>query len=118
MQLEQALARAFVRQQENGFLYHIPADYPAFKGHFEGNPLLPAVCQMSLCADALSRKTGKKLEIAAVGRSKFMRPILPETDVLLALTERDGGRYLAELIDPKTGQKFSQLIFSAKERIL
>lgn len=116
MLLEKALSACFSAQKENRFLYHIPADFPAFEGHFPGNPLLPAVCQMGLCAEAFSRQSGKKQEIAAVSRAKFMRPILPNSTVILAFIPRPDGQYLAELTDEK-GQKFSQLICSFKEAL-
>ena len=84
MSLEENFSACFVRREENSFLYHIPADFPAFNGHFEGNPLLPAVCQMGLCADALSRQEGKPVEVAEVVRSKFMRPIGPGSRVRIS----------------------------------
>lgn len=117
MSVETALKNAFVSASGNRFLYHIAPDFPAFNGHFPGNPLLPAVCQMGLCADALSRLTGKPLEIKSVCRSKFMRPVLPGADVQLTLSPRPDGQFLAELADPAHGRKFSQLIFSARERV-
>lgn len=114
MSAEAALKNCFVSASDDAFLYRIAPDFPAFNGHFPGNPLLPAVCQMGLCADALSRRTGRPLEIKAVGRSKFMRPILPGADVCVTLSPRPDGQFLAELADPADGRKFSQIIFSAR----
>lgn len=114
MLLNEALSACFVAQKDGRFLYQIPADFPAFKGHFPGNPLLPAVCQMGLHADAFSRQSGKKQEIAGVSRAKFMRPILPNCQVNLSFLPRPDGQYLAELTD-ETGKKLSQLICSFKE---
>lgn len=116
MSVEAALKNCFVSEPDNAFLYRIAPDLPAFNGHFPGNPLLPAVCQMGLCADALSRQTGKPFEIKTVERSKFMRPIVPGADVRITLSPRPDGRFLAELADPADGRKFSQIIFSARER--
>lgn len=116
MSVETALKKCFVSASGNRFLYHIAPDFPAFNGHFPGNPLLPAVCQVGLCADALSRLTGKRLEIKSVGRSKFMRPVLPDADVSVSLSPRPDGQFLAELADPADGRKFSQIVFAARER--
>lgn len=118
MSLETSLHACFERADRENFLYFIPENFPAFEGHFPGNPLLPAVCQMGLCADALSRQTGKPLEISAVARAKFMRPILPGARVQITRTLRPDGKTLCELADPVSGQKFSQLILSFKERNL
>lgn len=115
MSLEKALQHCFVSQQGNTFLYHIPADLPAFNGHFPGNPLVPGVCQLALCADAYGRAHGKRVEIKGVSRGKFIRPILPLSEVQLSLSPRPDGQTLAELTDVKTKQKLSQLIFSVKE---
>ena len=115
MSLEEALQHCFVSNTANTFLYHIPADLPAFKGHFPNNPLVPGVCQLALCADAYGRLHGKRVEIKGVSRGKFIRPILPLTDVALTLFPRPYGQTLAELVDVKTKQKLSQLVFSVKE---
>ncbi|MDO5764922.1 MAG: hypothetical protein Q4P84_04355 [Elusimicrobiales bacterium] len=117
MSLETALKNCFTGRQENRFLYLIPPGFPAFEGHFPGNPLLPAVCQTGLCADALSRQEGKPLEISAVARAKFMRPVLPGAQVQITLTPRPDGKTLCELADPESGQKFSQIIVQVKERV-
>jgi len=116
MLLEEAIRVCFQSAQENRFIYKIPADFPAFSGHFPGNPLLPAVCQMGLCADAVSRQTGKKMEVCGVFRSKFMRPVLPGAQVVVSLFPRPDGKTLCELSGGE-GQKFSQIILSVKERV-
>ena len=115
MSLEEAIRNCFISSEESCFLYHIPADFPAFNGHFPGNPLVPGVCQLGLCADAYGRAHGKRVEIAGVSRGKFLRPILPLTKVQVMLTPRANGQTLAELTDATTGQKLSQLIFTVKE---
>lgn len=114
MSLEQAFAACFESRQENEFTYVIPVDFPAFKGHFVGNPLLPGVCQFGLCADALGRMLGKPMEIATITRSKFMAPIRPGQRVLLTLDSKTDGQIKAELKNPQDGSKFCQLIFSGR----
>lgn len=117
MSLETSLRACFERADGEKFIYFIPENFPAFEGHFPGNPLLPAVCQTGLCADALSRQTGKPLEISAVARAKFMRPVLPGARVQITLAPRPDGKTLCELADPESGQKFSQIIVQVKERV-
>ena len=114
MSLEKVLAACFQGAQENRFLYQIPADFPAFNGHFPGNPLLPGVCQLGLCADALGRQLRKRVEIAAVSRCKFIAPIRPQDLVQITLTTRPDGQMSAELTNPQDGRKFCQVIFSGK----
>ncbi|MGN0023965.1 MAG: hypothetical protein ACI351_00855 [Candidatus Avelusimicrobium sp.] len=116
MSLETSLQACFKHTEGAAFVYFIPENFPAFEGHFPNNPLLPAVCQISLCADAASRQTGKRLEVKSVARAKFMRPLLPRTYLHLTLTPRADGKTLCELAEPKDGQKFSQMILSFQER--
>lgn len=118
MSLENALRACFECTDGEKFVYCIPENFPAFEGHFPGNPLLPAVCQMGLCADAVSRQTGKQADVKSVARAKFMRPLLPGARVQITLTPRPDGKTLCELADTENGQKFSQLILSFKERNL
>jgi len=115
MSVAEKIPSCFKKSTQDSVTYLIGADFPAFNGHFEGNPLLPAVVQVGLCADALGRLHGKKYEISAVSRAKFMRPILPGSEVTVQITPRAGGQFLGTLAGPQTNDKFSQLIFSVKE---
>lgn len=116
MFVEEAVKTCYQKSTEQGFLYNLPADFPAFKGHFEGHPLLPAVCQVSFCSDAASRLLGKKMETIAIKRSKFINPALPGTTFEVVLTQRPDGWYFAELTDVANGKKLSQLILKFSER--
>lgn len=64
----------------------VPADHPAFPGHFPGRPILPGV----LLLDAVLQAAG--LGQAHLLRAKFTAPVLPGDVVEIALTPRDGGR--------------------------
>ena len=109
MSIEQALAACFASAQENQFFYVIPPDFPAFNGHFPGNPLLPGVCQFGLCADALGRMLKKPVKIAAISRCKFVAPIRPGQQVQITLTKRPDGKISAELKNPQDDTRFCQL---------
>lgn len=117
MSVEEAIKNSFVQEIAPAtYEYHIAADFPAFEGHFEGNALLPAVCQLGLCAAACSRLLGKPMEIASVVRAKFMRPILPQSGVQIKLSPRQDGTFLVELSSMQNSvQKYSQIICRVKE---
>jgi 3-hydroxyacyl-[acyl-carrier-protein] dehydratase len=68
------------------FRYEVPADHPAFPGHFPGRPILPGVVLL----DAVLRAAG--LGQAHLLRAKFTAPVLPGDTVEIALTPRAGGR--------------------------
>ena len=117
MSVEDAIQNSFVQEIAPAtYEYHIAADFPAFEGHFEGNALLPAVCQLGLCAAACSRLLGKPVEIAGVVRAKFMRPIVPQSRVHIKISPRQDGAFLAELSSAQLpAQKYSQIICRVKE---
>ena len=112
MSVEQAVAQSFTGKSGAGFCYRLGADFPAFKGHFEGHPVLPAVCQMSLCADAAGRLLGQTVEIAQVSRAKFIKPVGPDLPLEVRLTPRGADAFSAELLHAQNGQKISQIIFT------
>lgn len=116
MSVEQAVKACFQARSATGFLYQLPKDFPAFRGHFEGHALLPAVCQISFCSDAVSRLLGKEVEMKAIKRAKFMSPALPDTALEVSLTLRPDGWYFAQLSEPRSGKKLSQLILQFAER--
>jgi len=118
MSVEKAVKACFQTRTSNGFLYKLSADFPAFRGHFEGHPLLPAVCQISLCSDAVSRLSGKEMEVCAVKRAKFISPLLPDKEIEVSITLRPDGWYAAELTEPLSGQKVSRFILQFSQRIL
>jgi|GEM_PF-5515766 3-hydroxymyristoyl/3-hydroxydecanoyl-(acyl carrier protein) dehydratase len=64
---------------------------PIFEGHFPGMPVIPAVYQIALCADAA--KAAGPFVLSAVVRSRFTRMCVPDTRYALkiSLAEKDGG---------------------------
>ncbi len=55
----------------------IAADHPCFSGHFPGLPILPAVAQFALLAEALAAMHGQACVIASIPSVKFLQPIRP-----------------------------------------
>lgn len=110
MFVEQAVKACYRRTTPNGFLYELVKDFPACKGHFEGHPLLPAVCQISFCTDAASRLLHQQMEVKAVKKAKFISPALPGSFIEIKLSARPDGWYFAELTEPNQNKKLSQLL--------
>ncbi len=118
MSVEEAVKACYRISEGNNFFYDLKADFPAFKGHFETAPVLPAVCQMSFCADAARRMLNKNVEVSAVKRAKFIGPILPDMSLRITLTQRTDGFWGAELFQGESLKKLSQLILQFKERLV
>lgn len=117
MLLEQSLSACFEQAQDNCYTYRIDSALPVFKGHFPDNPLLPGVCQLGLCADAVSRQLRRSVEIDTVSRCKFMAPIRPGQSIEVVLVSRTEGKILAELRLADSQIKVSQLIFTVRDRV-
>lgn len=116
MFVEQAIEKCYRNQTPHGFVYELMADFPAFEGHFEGHPLLPAVCQISFCSSAASRLLNKPVEVKAIKKAKFISPALPGILIEVKLSERPDGWYLAELTDLTQHKRMSQLLMQFSER--
>lgn len=62
----------------------IPADHPAFAGHFPGQPIVPGVVLLDLAALTLQQQ----LDLAAprwqLGNAKFVRPVGPGEALVLS----------------------------------
>jgi 3-hydroxymyristoyl/3-hydroxydecanoyl-(acyl carrier protein) dehydratase len=76
------------RQQDNAiqFLLHLPDDLSWFEGHFPGDPILPAVVQISWVM-YFSREFGFSDDsFKELRRLKFLSVISPDTVIRLTLT--------------------------------
>ena len=116
MFVEEAVKKSYQQDTPTGYVYRVAADFPAFQGHFESRPILPAVCQLSFCADGVSRHLKKEMQVESVKRAKFISPILPDTLLEVALKKRPDGYWLGELADHQTKKKFSQIVLQFAER--
>ena len=68
---------------------HIPADHPAFAGHFPGRPITPGVVLLDLALHALATNLARPLAGSELGQAKFLSPVGPDT--VLTLNYDDTG---------------------------
>ena len=59
----------------------IPADHPAFAGHFPGHPIVPGVVLLDLAQAAIEAEQG--LQLGGLAMAKFLRPVGPAEVVAL-----------------------------------
>jgi 3-hydroxymyristoyl/3-hydroxydecanoyl-(acyl carrier protein) dehydratase len=72
----------------------VPADHPAFAGHFPGNPIVPGVVLLDraiLFAEAMLGEAGKSGLNWQVGNAKFFSPVGPEEALTFLLTTKPSG---------------------------
>lgn len=63
----------------------VPADYPAFAGHFTGHPILPGVVQLDWAIQLGCQHFGYTAAVAHVEVLKFQQLIQPEAKVTLTV---------------------------------
>lgn len=72
----------------------VPADHPAFAGHFPDNPIVPGVVLLDraiLFAEAMLGEAGNSGLIWQVGNAKFFSPVSPEEALTFVLTKKPSG---------------------------
>lgn len=55
----------------------IPADHPAYAGHFPGQPILPGVVLLDAALHALAGAQGAHALSGQIKSAKFLSPVLP-----------------------------------------
>lgn len=53
----------------------VPADHPAFAGHFPGRPIVPGVVLLDRIVQLVAADCGQR--VAAIGSAKFLSPVGP-----------------------------------------
>lgn len=73
------------------FIWAVPADHPAFPGHFPGRPIVPGVVLLDQAirfAEQLLRRPGLNWQ---VGNAKFFSPVQPLEILIFALEQKPSG---------------------------
>lgn len=76
---------------EAEYCWRVPADHPAFPGHFPGRPIVPGVVLLDraiLCAEEMLGRPGLNWQ---VGNAKFFSPVGPEESLTFSLTQKPSG---------------------------
>jgi 3-hydroxyacyl-[acyl-carrier-protein] dehydratase len=55
----------------------VPADHPAFAGHFPGTPILPGVVLLDAALQAIATNRGLALDRFEISSVKFLSPVSP-----------------------------------------
>jgi 3-hydroxyacyl-[acyl-carrier-protein] dehydratase len=67
----------------------VPADHPAFAGHFPGTPILPGVMLLDTVLRAIAA-TGTALDVCEISSVKFLSPARPGELVIRHILSASG----------------------------
>jgi 3-hydroxymyristoyl/3-hydroxydecanoyl-(acyl carrier protein) dehydratase len=70
----------------NHFVLQVPADHPAFAGHFPGNPIVPGVVLLDEVLCRISDALGAAAHECAIHSAKFLSAARPGEPLQLAIT--------------------------------
>ena len=74
--------------------FEIPADHPAFAGHFPGRPVLPGAALLSLVLEALDRQPALRSRLGPQPRidiARFLAPVAPGARLVVQLRGHGSG---------------------------
>ena len=95
-----------------------PADFPAFDGHFPGQPVLPAVMQLVVVRMLVAKLLQAPLETVRTGKMKFKGMILPNEIVQIQVTvEKIDGLWNAvfKLTKPESVVATGSILFKLRQ---
>lgn len=75
----------------NVIQWTIPAEHPAFAGHFPGNPTVPGVVLLDMALHAITTATGIDLALCEISTVKFLSPVLPNEPINIQHTLLETG---------------------------
>jgi 3-hydroxymyristoyl/3-hydroxydecanoyl-(acyl carrier protein) dehydratase len=73
----------------SGVRVTVPPGHPALPGHFPGRPIVPGVLLLDAVFGAVAAAGGT---VTRLVRAKFSAPVLPGTEVEVALATKAAGR--------------------------
>jgi 3-hydroxyacyl-[acyl-carrier-protein] dehydratase len=75
----------------------IPANHPAFAGHFPGMPIVPGVVLLDEALHAVSSATGISLAACFINSVKFLSPLKPGEAATIVHEVQDNGSIRFEI---------------------
>ena len=73
------------------FAWTVPADHPAFAGHFPGRPIVPGVVLLDRALLFAEKLLGAPVDRWQIGNAKFLSPVGPGEALIFALRRTPRG---------------------------
>jgi len=90
----------------------IPADHPAYAGHFPGQPILPGVVLLDAALHALAARQGMQDTAWQLKSAKFHGPVQPGDALTLHYAEAPAGGFRFEIRCGDRGVASGSMVFS------
>jgi 3-hydroxymyristoyl/3-hydroxydecanoyl-(acyl carrier protein) dehydratase len=68
--------------------WHVPANHPAFAGHFPNRPIVPGVVLLDRVIQLIAAECGN--QVVTIGSAKFLHPVGPDTTLDIQWTAGAG----------------------------
>lgn len=92
----------------------IPADHPAFSGHFPGTPIVPGVVLLDEAIHAIVADTGLAATAWQIGSVKFLSPLRPGEAVIIEHEQLVNGTIKFEVLKERRQIVTGSLVPSIK----
>jgi len=76
----------------------VPADHPAFAGHFPGRPILPGVVLLGWATRSLADALGRATAPCEIVAAKFLRPVAPGTSLRIRHARQASGAWRFDIL--------------------
>lgn len=76
----------------------VPADHPAYAGHFPGMPVLPGVVLLDEALHAIGSGSGLAADACRIASVKFLSPVAPGEALVLDYEVSDNGAVRFEIL--------------------
>lgn len=76
----------------------IPADHPAFAGHFPGMPIVPGVVLLNATLHAIATDQAQPITAWQISSVKFLSPLLPGQPAIISHETQASGAVRFELV--------------------
>ena len=90
----------------------IPADHPAYAGHFPGRPILPGVVLLDAALRALAERQGMQSTTGQLKSAKFLSPAQPGEFLTLHYAESPTGGFRFDIRCGKRSVASGAVVFT------
>jgi 3-hydroxyacyl-[acyl-carrier-protein] dehydratase len=91
--------------------FEFPDDFVGFQGHFEGNKILPGVCQVQCVMNMFEKWKERRAMLKEIIMAKFLSPVLPSETLMCIcrLIDNSGDDFIVKASFSKDGKKVADV---------